>query len=445
MSKRGGKFNNFKAKVAKKRAGKDEAVGGVMEYITVQRLASHVEGRYQKYARIGALTMVPLACEPTLSNIKEACKRYFKCEDMDCDIVAGERGPSWTETCQISNFKTIHVRFIERESASESVSAEYTVPGRASKQRDHTFSVPNQPSPSKEPVPSRVAASVPLSSMLKLGKLIQSTTEIASVEMEEFDLAKKAWREPFQATFSLAKEKFSTGSFREAYLAKALTSLAPGKYVLKKWKEDQVKEIEKYFKDIGDHTRKAVQMNSLSRNFALSLSAEAPPDFGKTLTYTKVYLGKLYGEYVTIEKYLEGTFSKHVNNTGKVCGDGSEVSLKAEAFSHYTYQKSREQLMVLDVQGVGFDLCDPEIATTDILDPKGDYILFCCGNLGKTAITEFKKEHICNKYCEMLSLDEMETEPEEKQYDSNCINGHIENLEYTYVLGYFYWYLLPEA
>ncbi|XP_020904502.1 uncharacterized protein LOC110242811 [Exaiptasia diaphana] len=117
MSKRGGKFNNFKAKVARKRAGKDEAAGGVMEYITVQRLASHVEGRYQKYVRIGALTMVPLACETTLSNIKEACKRYFKCEDMDCDIVAGERGPSWTETCQISNFKTIRVRFIEYSSS----------------------------------------------------------------------------------------------------------------------------------------------------------------------------------------------------------------------------------------------------------------------------------------------------------------------------------------
>ena len=75
--------------------------------------------------------------------------------------------------------------------------------------------------------------------------------------------------------------------------------------------------------------------------------------------------------------------------------------------------------MVLDVQGVGFDLCDPEIATTDILDPEGDYILFCCGNLGCKAIRKFKKEHICNKYCEMQSLYGMEPEPEEEQDDSN--------------------------
>ena len=52
-----------------------------MEYITVQRLSSHVEGRYQKYARIGPLASVPLGREPTIQNIKEACKRYFNVED----------------------------------------------------------------------------------------------------------------------------------------------------------------------------------------------------------------------------------------------------------------------------------------------------------------------------------------------------------------------------
>ena len=97
--------------------GKEEpkGSGSDMDYKTVQRLYSNVEGRYQKYARIGALTMVPLGCEPTISNIREACKRFFEAEDMDCDILADERGPSWTETSQISNWKkALYVRFIER-------------------------------------------------------------------------------------------------------------------------------------------------------------------------------------------------------------------------------------------------------------------------------------------------------------------------------------------
>lgn len=62
-----------------------------MDYITVQQLSSNVEGRYQKYARIGALSMVPLGCEPMISNKKEACKRFFKAEDMECDILVNER------------------------------------------------------------------------------------------------------------------------------------------------------------------------------------------------------------------------------------------------------------------------------------------------------------------------------------------------------------------
>ena len=85
MSKRSNRkddFAKFKEKVAKKRRGKEEAEEATtntdMDYITVQRLSSSVEGRYQKYARIGALTSVPLGCEPTIQNIKEACKRHIQ-------------------------------------------------------------------------------------------------------------------------------------------------------------------------------------------------------------------------------------------------------------------------------------------------------------------------------------------------------------------------------
>ena len=57
-----------------------------MDYITVQRLSLKVEGRYQNYARIGALTMVPVDCEPK---------------------------------SQISNWKILHIRFIERSEESQ--------------------------------------------------------------------------------------------------------------------------------------------------------------------------------------------------------------------------------------------------------------------------------------------------------------------------------------
>lgn len=75
-------------------------------------------------------------------------------------------------------------------------------------------------------------------------------------------------------------------------------------------------------------------MDSLARNFAIKFALEAPPEFGQTFTYTKVFLGKLDGEFVTLENYLNGRFGKHIN-TGDIFGDGSELNMKAETFVHY--------------------------------------------------------------------------------------------------------------
>ena len=87
-------WDSFRAKVAKKRTGnnKEESSTNGLEYLTVQRLSSSVEGKCQKYSRIGPLTMVSLNCEATLQNIKEACKKHFQLTDMECDLLAGEGG-----------------------------------------------------------------------------------------------------------------------------------------------------------------------------------------------------------------------------------------------------------------------------------------------------------------------------------------------------------------
>ena len=68
-----------------------------------------------------------------------------------------------------------------------------------------------------------------------------------------------------------------------------------------------------------------------------------------------------------------------------MCSNGSELSSKAETFSHYTYVSSGKQLMVLDIQGVEYTLCDAEIATFERLDNAANSILFCCGNLSSTS------------------------------------------------------------
>lgn len=105
-----------------------------------------------------------------------------------------------------------------------------------------------------------------------------------------------------------------------------------------------------------------VQKNSLARNLALQISFDAPGEFGDTFTYTKVYFGKIDGEVITQEKYLDGNFVKHINNTGEIFTK-TELGMKCEAFVHYTYASTKQQQMVVDIQGVGFQLCDPEIVS----------------------------------------------------------------------------------
>ena len=69
------------------------------------------------------------------------------------------------------------------------------------------------------------AASVPLSKMLKLGKVIVPGVDIVTLLLEEFSLTEMRWLEPFQATFSLEQKSFGSGGFHDAYLASTSTSI----------------------------------------------------------------------------------------------------------------------------------------------------------------------------------------------------------------------------
>ena len=63
------------------------------------------------------------------------------------------------------------------------------------------------------PAPSKIPASVPLSAMLKIGKLIQPKVESVTLELKQFDLKAREWLAPFDVKLSLSKEKFASGAF----------------------------------------------------------------------------------------------------------------------------------------------------------------------------------------------------------------------------------------
>ena len=79
-------------------------------------------------------------------------------------------------------------------------------------------------------------------------------------------------------------------------------------------------------------------------------------------------------------------------------GSCLDVTEKAETFAHYTYEKSNNKLMITDLQGVGYHLCDPEIKTQTIVEENSDKskmiveYLFCAGNLSTTASKNYERE-----------------------------------------------------
>ena len=77
---------------------------------------------------------------------------------------------------------------------------------------------------------------------------------------------------------------------------------------------------------------------------------------------------------------------------------------KMECLTHFSYVKSDKKLMLVDLQGSGHELYDPESASKDLKDDDHK-LMYCTGNLSKVAITTFIKAHKCNVFCRLLGFE----------------------------------------
>ena len=162
---------------------------------------------------------------------------------------------------------------------------------------------------------------------------------------------------------------------------------------------------------LEEHTRKIVQMHPLAKNVASQLAKKVKEDnltvqFGDVLEFKDVFFAKVDLKCVTLEEFIEGEFVKYINNTGEVCvSDDNMLGQKAQCLSHFSYEKSNGELMILDLQGSSHILFDPEIATSDL--KKDEEILFCDGNLTNSAIAKFISGHSCNVFCQLIGLQKL--------------------------------------
>ena len=82
--------------------------------------------------------------------------------------------------------------------------------------------------------------------------------------------------------------------------------------------------------------------------------------------YKDAYFTKLDDEPVTVEQYVDGDFIKYINNDGSIgvtASPGKKFMYeKAEALVHFSYQESNGKLLLVDLQGSGYNLLGPVTA-----------------------------------------------------------------------------------
>ncbi|KAK1778531.1 hypothetical protein QBC45DRAFT_161289 [Copromyces sp. CBS 386.78] len=201
-----------------------------------------------------------------------------------------------------------------------------------------------------------------------------------------------------ELTLRKHKTPFAQGALRVASYAR--TEASTNRYVVKTFKDSHHSRLAYLAEDM--------RCQALCKAFALEFNAilddshEHSIDFVVTACFKGGGSAACSGEgCMSIERYLDGKFVKYNNNAGYVNEDlGTNPShLAAQAFSHFTFERSRGRFLVCDLQGVGEMMTDPAIHT---LDP--ERFKLSGTNLGSEGFLLFFAFHECNLLCHKLGL-----------------------------------------
>eukprot|EP01040_Poterioochromonas_malhamensis_P002113 gene2113-2254_t len=201
---------------------------------------------------------------------------------------------------------------------------------------------------------------------------------------------------------------FGQGSSRAAFYALQVTRSATGTIV-----ETPVIVKESLYVN-PSHLTKQKYENYLSCHRAAKFLAEEfnrvkPRDCSKIefVTASILQFNTRKGQpYLILESAIDDEFEKYNNNNGYCNQNPTPGGVKhdaIQAFSHWTYCFSREQMIVVDCQGGynrstdTFNLSDPAVHHVDATH-------FGSTNLGQVGINKFFSNHVCNSVCAAMGL-----------------------------------------
>ena len=212
------------------------------------------------------------------------------------------------------------------------------------------------------------------------------------------------WKKPLlqksqiTSQITIAEQPFAEGAMRyaflmldkelgEHYVVKVPKNVQPASYNLEEMKND----IEAMF--VCSHI-----VSEFNERLIAYVESRYLVEFVHSFLYEILDESAPY-KYYYGENFIKGRYEKYNNNAGWTNGAGQDAnqSLIAQALSHYSWQLTQGYLMIVDLQGVGNILTDPQIHCLD-------KARFGKGNLGYQGMLMFFNTHQCNEHCEKLGL-----------------------------------------
>ncbi|XP_075287463.1 transient receptor potential cation channel subfamily M member 7 isoform X1 [Opisthocomus hoazin] len=180
-------------------------------------------------------------------------------------------------------------------------------------------------------------------------------------------------------------------------------------YIIKSFLPEVVNTWSSIYKDdtVLHLCLREIQQQRAAQKLTFAFNQMKPKSIPYSPRFLEVFL--LYchsaGQWFAVEECMTGEFRKYNNNNGDEIIPTNMLEEVMLAFSHWTYEYTRGELLVLDLQGVGENLTDPSVIKAG--EKRSYDMVFGPANLGEDAIKNFRAKHHCNSCCRKLKLPDL--------------------------------------